>query len=211
MIDTRAAIVTQNTNVAPSTVEQAVANAMSANNQGVYINSNKIIQLFPLPDTFVFQVTNSNGADNVAITAYAFNEDTYNVTPTTNPVGDDAIVKEYGDGFDGKNYNKLLASGSNGNGVKFDSFNISYFTAANVANQSAFTVANFAILAYNGTDGESLPVNINLGRAARNTAQNNGLLTIQQVMWLNCVTQIKMSIPKGNVLSLTLNVALDQK
>jgi hypothetical protein len=161
-----------------------IAQAFSANNQGVYTNSNQVIELFPLPDTFVWQVSYPSTGTAANIVAYGFNEDVYNATPTTN--GSATITDFYGDGFNGKNYNQLIRTAANGRGIKFDGFNIQFnnITSSN-SDPAALVGANLAILAYNGTGGNSIPVNINLGRAARNTQYVSGLLTISQTMWLN--------------------------
>jgi hypothetical protein len=178
----------------------AVTENLPANDQGVYINSNKVIELFALPDTFVFTYENSNENGDVAKTAYIFNEDLYEVTPTTNTAG--TPVKTYSDGYTGKNYNALLGSANGGRGVKFSGFNISFDDASGNENGSAFATANLTLLAYNGS-GSSIPVPINLSRAERNTALNTGLLTIRQAFWLNRTNQIKITNPKGNTMVFT--------
>lgn len=200
-------IVTQNTTAPKTTISQEIADAGLANNQGVYVNSNKVIELFALPDTFVFTYVNSNESGDVAKTCYIFNEDKYEVTPTTNTAG--TPTKAYSDGYSGKNYNALLTSAAAGRGVKFSEFNISFSDANDNANGSAFGSANLTLLAYNGS-GSSIPVPINLSRAQRNTALNTGLLTIKQDLWLNTTNQVKVSVPKGNTMVLTLQVSLDQ-
>lgn len=188
-----------------------IAAAFSANNQGVYVNSNQVIELFPLPDTFVWQISNPAGGSAATVVCYGFNEDTYNATPAENGVGF-PIVDFYGDGFEGRSYNKLIASSKSARGVKFDGFNIQFNNiATGNSDSAALTTANFAILAYNGTGGNSIPVNINLGRAARNTQYVSGLLTISQDMWLNCTNQIQVTVPRGDEMSLTLMVSADQK
>lgn len=204
----RAAIISQNSSIVPVSVGAQVAQAMTANNQGVFINSNKVIELFVLPDTFVVTYANSNEVGDVAKTCYFFNEDVFEACPVTNTAG--TPVRTYSDGYTGKNYNALLRSYNGGRGVKFSGFNVDFTNASGNADSSAFGTANMAILGYDGT-GETVPVNINLSKAARNTAQNVGLLTVLQEMYLNASNQVKITVPKGDTLVLTFMVSPDQK
>lgn len=197
-------VITQNQTTTPII---QVSNNVAENNQGVFINSNKVIELFALPDTFVFTYVNSNESGDVAKTCYIFNEDKYEVTPVTNTAG--TPTKAYSDGYTGKNYNALLGSAAGGRGVKFSEFNVSYEDNSGNSDSSAFGSANMTILGYNGT-GSSIPAPINLSRARRNTAQDTGLLTVKQVMWLNATSQVKITVPKGDTMVLSLQVAEDQ-
>lgn len=206
-VNGKTSVITTNNQVATNNVATAVADAMTANNQGVYINSNKVIELFALPDTFVFTYVNSNENGDVAKTCYIFNEDKYEVTPTTNTAG--TPTKAYSDGYSGKNYNALLASANMGRGVKFSGFNIEFTNSSGNQDGSAFGSASLAILAYNGS-GSSIPVPINLSRAQRNTAYQTGLLTVEQPMWLNCTNQVKVTVGKGDTMVFTGMVAEKQ-
>src|SRR5574343_813321 len=152
----RNAVITQNQEVVNAGIGAQVASAMTANNQGVFINSNKVIELFALPDTFVVTYANSNENTDVAMTCYFFNEDKYQACPTANTAG--TAVRTYSDGYTGKNYNALL---SNGRGVKFSDFNVYFTNNSGNADSAAFGTASMQILGYNGSGG-SIPVPVNL-------------------------------------------------
>ena len=138
-------------------------------------------------------------------TYYLFKNDTLNAVAATAGTG----ITTYSDGFSGRLYERLITlADAFGPGLAIYGFNITALTTGGIAAPTVFDSANMAVNYYNANGAGYAPLTINLAGAQRNTAYNDGLLTVRtpqdSPIYLTGNCQISITVSTGYNVSLVL-------
>lgn len=152
-----------------------------------------------IPKNLIAKIT---GKTIGTLAAFLFNNDILNAVPAGG--ADGSII--YNDGFEGKIYNRALTlADATGRGVQIFGFNI---TATDVAtgepDSTVFDTLGMEVREYTGNGDTYLPTVIDLAGTARNTANQDGLLTVATEFFLSSMGQLKINVPAGKVVHLVL-------
>lgn len=171
----------------------AIANVIKSN-AGVQNVSVNTIQGVKIPTSISVAVTSNPGAGAVTSVINLFNSSIFGNQTETNGSGPGSITYNWGDGtHDGALYTELFRSQAGSNGLKIFGFNIKSLTnGGSLPYPSGFTTAELAVL-LNDLKGRTIPFEVTIDEAERNTQYNQGLLTLEQPMMLNTLMQLQYS------------------
>jgi hypothetical protein len=174
-----------------------------ANQSGIIdISEGKTVELWPMPKSTNVRVSNPDTDKSADITAYLFNENVLKNTVTDNIYGDGATGADkptvtYNDGFGGRLINRLIEGLNMGRGLLCKELTVIGRDADGNQTDDAILSLDAAIQTYNGIRGTAAPANFDLGEAIRVSAFKNGMVTVKLSAWINMVTQVVFSCPKG--------------
>ena len=169
------------------------------------LSTGQVTTTFPIPKTLTWSATSNAGSEATAQTMYIFNEDIYNLSPTTNGSAANSITKSYGDGFGGRQYNQLLKFPGDtvGKGILIYGWNIIYTVASSgVQDPNGLLNAQFTWNVLNGY-GKFIPETIDLSPGVNPGNYQDGLLRIKYPIYLNDIGQVSLSLPAGDTASVT--------
>lgn len=166
------------------------------------LSQGRQVNMFPIPETLDVSVTSVAGTGAVDTVVYLFNQDVFQ-NVTNNGKGADSITYTYGDANIGKTYNQLIKTAGAGLGVKIYGFNIDFTDSEGNAAPSAITTAALKQVIADGNGG-TIPINVKIQKAKRNTAQDRGLLTVIWETNFNALSQLAMLLPVGITCDISL-------
>lgn len=180
-----------------------IDNTLGKNN---VVNRGALTDLVPKPAQITYTVTNNSGSGALAITAYIFNEDVYNATPTNNGSGSASVTKAYSDGFGGSSLNNLIKTYGI-EGLPFKELQMtSTDTSTGNQDKAALNDVQPRRLTFNGSLGgavwhtDELPINTT-GNPAYNQA---GYLVMDIDFRVRPFEQIGCTVDVGTKLSVIL-------
>lgn len=199
---------TKSTAVVTTGPAQSIANTKTlaediAQNSGIIdISKDTVIELWPMPKSTNVRVVNPNTDKAADITAWLFNEDVLLNTVFNNTYGagagpGDKPTVTYNDGFGGKLINQLIKGLNMGRGLPLKELTVIGKDADGNQTDEAILSLDAAFQSYNGINGTPSPFNFDLGEAIRVSAYKNGMVTVKLSAWINMVTQVRFSCPKG--------------
>lgn len=155
-----------------------------------------------VPDSYQYKNVNGSASGAAAITAYAFNEDSYNATVTNNGSGASTVTNTYADGWSGNGYNKQIASANAGRGVLCQGITMIYqVTSGSAQDAAGLASSNLQMLNFTlvGTSSATVPSPLNQGF---NYGQYQiGTMTVVKRMFISCVTQFSYVVPVGDTVT----------
>lgn len=180
--------------------------ALAANKQNGIIDlreSSGPIELYDKPKSTLLTTYGRNAADNanLAVLAYAFNEDTYNVSQDAANPATASKATAYNDGFNGKNINRHIELANNGRGLKMVDITFTALNAAGDQDPTILQQLDFTITTYTVVGGRLMPKVLDVSSAIRNTQFQSGILTLLVEAWINGVTQLAWNVPAGATVS----------
>lgn len=183
-------------------VQQAPAQRfpVAVDRSAISISGN--FDMLPIPPAMTQTIASATGNGAVAVNAYFLNEAYFNATPTNNGSGANSVVVTYGDGWSGKGYTQLA---QNGNGIQCYGLTLQYITTNGGAqNPSGLTTANPTIVVSNLVGSNQIPRGLVLSAGASNTQYLAGVMTVNYMFRLNCLSQLQYAVPVGNTATLTV-------
>lgn len=198
---TEAAPATLNTPVVNQAL--ALANAMNSQAGTSDLSQGQILNTTPsIPSSLTLTISSNNGDGALTKTVNVFNNSFLTQALTDNGSGAASISYTWGDGFSGTVYEQMFKF-NGGQGILISGFTIistNFTTGAQIA--TPFNTINMTLLAQNG-NGASIPYNIKLAEALRNTQYQNGMLTPVVPFYINPLSQLQLSIPANTTIAFT--------
>lgn len=167
------------------------------------LTKGRSIDMFPIPETIDIEIESNNGVGAADTTVKIFNNTTFGDATTNNGAGAGSIVYTFGDSNSGKTYEQLFRTAQAGKGVKIFGFNFEATDSAGNALPSAITTAALKQLIADGSGG-TIPINVKIQKAKRNTAQDRGLLTVKWETNFNALSQLQLLMPKNAIITINL-------
>jgi hypothetical protein len=174
-----------------------VAVADFQNTQGVYKFGTGVVDIFPIPRSTTYSVTSAAGAGAADVTFSVFNEDVFNETPTDNGSGAGSVVSSYDDGFEGRSINQLIRTANGGRGLLCKGFSVIY-TTGGAQDPSGLLNSSLQMLFFNSKNGASVPFQLDIAEALRNTQQQSGTITVWADFFVNSLSQFTGVVPAGD-------------
>lgn len=198
-----------NANAFAAVLANGIAAGINANNVSVFdlgalsnvSDSNPLNPyIYTLP-SLSWKASSIAGTSAADAQMYIFNEDRYIVNPTNNGHGAESISDSYGDGFGSAWYNSLFQTTP---GFMIYGFTVAMSTiSTGVQNPEGLALLNLSWLNYNGYGGKSVPTEIPLGVAVRNTQFQDGILTVKFPMYITNQGQFNLTLPPDNTIAFT--------
>lgn len=183
---------------------QSLVSAISQAQGVVNIGGGQVINGVKIPTSLTVSVRSNSGSGAVDTIVNLFNATIFDNQVTTNGSGANSIVYNWGDNTtNGKLYTELCRLMNNGMGIGIKGFNLACTFVDGTSNQQFFSTANVTIL-LNSLRGNTIPREVSVEDAVRNTAFNSGLLTVVQEMQLNTLMQMTLEVPVGCIVTLTM-------
>lgn len=182
---------------------EALATAIQ-NQQGLsQINTGQIMDAYPMPSSLTTTFSSNNGGGAGTVSMYAFNNSFLTDNPTNNGSGAASVSTTYGDGFSGRVYEQYAKTANMTKGLLITGLTIiatNYTTGAQTS--VPFNSINMSLLVQNGF-GQTLPFPIRLNEAVRNTQYQTGILTPMVPFYVNCLSQVQLSLPANTIYAIT--------
>lgn len=181
---------------------QQLANAINSQAGTSNLSSGSVIDQRPIPSSLSVTIASNNGGGAAATTTNIFNNSFLTAAATTNGSGAASIVNTFGDGFSGVVYEQLFKF-NGGRGILITGFTlIATLSSTGVQISTPFNTMNLTLNVQNG-NGNSIPNNIKMAEAVRNTQFQNGILTPVVPFMLNPLCQLQMSVPVNTTFAFT--------
>lgn len=179
---------------------QQLTNAVNQANQSKRAS---LVDRMPYPTQVTFTVDNVTGAAAATITAYCFNEDYLNATPTDNGSGAGSVIKTYSDGFSGNLLNHIIEMyGTEGLPISQLQLLVED-NATGTQDKAALNQVNPQRSFYNG-DGSTQSDFIPISSTGNPIYNQQGFLIINQNFRIRRNEQLRFTVPVGKTMSVIL-------
>jgi hypothetical protein len=155
------------------------------------------------PSQTIFTIASASGGGAGTVTAYVFNEDFLNATPTNNGSGAGSVVSSYNDGFAGRLISQITSAKGDA-GLRAKQIQLTFTdNATGLQDKASLQASNPTFTTYNG-DNSSMPQIIPIQSAGSPAYQQSGFLIVNIDLGIKRYSQFSFLVPAGKTASLVV-------